>query len=163
MNNKRIIIIILIFLCLSLSKAPNVLAYSSSIDDLAVAGTLVLIVDGLYYNTGATTPNGDYIYKSKTNLFVKWNNSDSRWEIINESGEVYYYTQCPNPTCSGWNQAPLGSERLPSLIWIFYNFSDSDNDGVIDQWDLCSGTPPNSSVDSTGCKSNQKAVVVPLF
>jgi len=39
------------------------------------------------------------------------------------------------------------------------NISDSDNDGVIDQWDKCPGTPTNSYVNMFGCHANDNSAV----
>lgn len=31
------------------------------------------------------------------------------------------------------------------------NLADTDQDGIVDEWDVCSGTPPGSFVDKNGC------------
>jgi len=114
MNFKIIVILLGFFVCLSILKIPYVFAYSSPDDNLVVTGS---IIDGIYYNTGTTTPNGDYIYKNETDIYIKWKDSETRWEFTNESGDVYYYAPCLNPTCSQWLQGPLGTNQLPNLIW----------------------------------------------
>jgi len=57
---------------------------------------------------------------------------DPTHNINNDEGVPFYYTFYPNGNCN-------------------YNIKDSDNDGVIDQWDKCPETPINSCIDNKGC------------
>lgn len=43
------------------------------------------------------------------------------------------------------------------------NLTDSDGDGVVDEWDLCPCTQIGEATDSDGCPGKKKVVVVPLF
>ena len=44
-----------------------------------------------------------------------------------------------------------------------YIIMDSDGDGVIDSKDLCPNTPVGESVDSDGCSSSQKILMVTVL
>lgn len=43
------------------------------------------------------------------------------------------------------------------------NLTDSDGDGVVDEWDLCTFTPVGEATDSDGCPAKKKVIVVPLL
>jgi len=44
-----------------------------------------------------------------------------------------------------------GYELVTTVVPIPATFDDSDNDGVIDRWDLCPDTPADSCINKHGC------------
>lgn len=56
----------------------------------------------------------------------------------------------------------LTANEIKSIYDSDNILSDSDEDGIIDLWDLCADTPIGSVIDSDGCPAKNKVVVVPL-
>lgn len=50
---------------------------------------------------------------------------------------------------------PAGDLYVYLESWSYVSSVDSDNDGVVDAYDDCSGTPANESVDTVGCGASQ--------
>jgi hypothetical protein len=62
-----------------------------------------------------------------------------------------------------YNRALSESEIVSLYVGRYEgNLSDSDGDGVVDEWDLCSDTPTGSLVDSEGCPGKPEAVFFPI-
>jgi hypothetical protein len=57
----------------------------------------------------------------------------------------------------------LSGNEIKSIYDSDYFLTDSDEDGVIDLWDLCADTPIGSVINSDGCPAKNKVVVVPLY
>ena len=98
---------------------------------------------------------GDYLYASTSNREVTgtevWRTPDgTTWIQVNYNGfgdinnDDGSFTIFNNLLYTITNNYVTGSE-----VWV--PITDSDGDGVPDQWDQCPGTPPNSYVDNRGC------------
>jgi len=179
MNNKRLLIITFLFLVAVLntgwaqefSKAgpgsliaavdsncnPRITQFSISQDFLATQFNMVSLTGGTDCTLGRPV-------------------DEKGFSIQNQAGtEVYKWSQYQDTTplqplgplnvlslSSGTYTLQLNGGREAQVILSFNiidvnqqtsssPISDSDRDGVPDQWDKCPNTPPNSYVDSNGC------------
>ncbi len=54
-------------------------------------------------------------------------------------------------TIPGYSEADLFDDLTGDVVDDAMEYLDSDEDGVIDEWDNCPDTPPNSYTDKEGC------------
>ena len=93
-------------------------------------------------------------------------------DIPNDPSDVFTFTAV---SAAGWQFVEWTSDGSPSgtsavitrgpfpsvvpgesLVAVFEEQSDSDDDGVPDLFDLCPTTPPGESVDADGCADSEK-------
>jgi OOP family OmpA-OmpF porin len=113
-----------------------------------------LIVGIGYLGLSTDALDDDGRASATAGLGFMWKMGQSKFSIRGEYRARYAYTSC--------------SKDCPSLtdfigsIGVHYSFGeraepirksgfDSDNDGVIDHWDVCPNTPHGTAVDENGC------------
>ena len=81
--------------------------------------------------------------------------NDCNEEVDDGVGDIYFYSDLndfdgdgiPNTEEEGW--LDFDNDNLPDSRDF-----DDDNDGVVNQYDLCPATPLGSTIDSAGCSAS---------
>jgi len=104
-----------------------------------------------------------------TNLWLSDNSTNTIYKVNPADLSVLDSFPAPGayPNDLAWDGRYLwvidnGTDKIYKYDVGTPNCSDSDKDGVPDQWDRCPHTPVNAVTDKYGCKAKEKVVIVPL-